>query len=106
MLCLFLLYSKVTQLYNIYLHIPFLILSSFLVFPKRLDIFSLCYTVGPHCLLNSRECIPTNPLQNPTNIVWTALLQLCFSEYEPRPYQAQGHGNVYPLIHLALPTLL
>ena len=65
MLCQFLLYSKVTQSYlwvtHTHIYIPFLILSSIMVYPKRLDIYIyfLCYTVGSHwvSILNVIVCI-------------------------------------------------
>ena len=43
MLCQFLLYSKVTQSY-IYIYIPFPILSSIIVYPKRLDTVPVLYS--------------------------------------------------------------
>ena len=57
LLCPFLLYGTVTQSY-VYTHILFLIFSSILVYPQRLDMFLVlysgynarCYRAGPCCV--------------------------------------------------------
>ena len=62
----FLLYTKVTQsnIYiYIYIHIPFLILSSITGLSQEIRHSSLCCRVGPHCLsiLNVKQFASTNP---------------------------------------------
>ena len=56
MLCQFLLYGKVTQAY---IYILFLVLSSIMFYPKRLDMVPCAITVGFHFLpiVNGMICI-------------------------------------------------
>ena len=83
-----LLYVKVTHSY-IHTYISFLILSSIMIYPKRLD----CYSAGPHCLsiLNSftstNPKLPVHPTPSPSPLATTSLV-LFVSE----TYRSSRHG--------------